>query len=254
LASDESSIDSDEAALVEAQQSLDAATLVSPISGTVETVAMAAGDSVSSGSSSDGITVVDWGSYEVSGTLTTTEAQAVAVGQDAQITVDGVSGTLEGKVTRVGPVDDDDSSYTYPVVIAITSTTSKMADGATANVVVDLSKVTGVTVVPTSAVHTSAANDSYVYLDQAGKEVERKVTVGLVGDVDTQITAGLSAGAEIVLANRSEAVPSSSTNTTSTRGLTRDTGGFTGIGGVNTGGGGFGGTGGPPSGGAAGPG
>jgi RND family efflux transporter MFP subunit len=250
LASDQSTIDSDEAALARASQSLDEATLVSPISGTVEEVDIAAGDSVTSGSSTYAVTIVDWGSYEVTGTLTTTQAQAVTVGQDAQITVDGVAGAMDGKVTRVGPVDESDSSYTYPLIVTITSPTAKMADGSEAHAVIDLKKVDGALVVPTSAVHTSAANDSYVYLDEAGKEVRQKVTTGLVGDVYTQIASGLELGDVIVLANPSEAVPSSSTNTTSTaKTLGGSSGGFTGGAGRFAGpGGGIGGTGGPPTG------
>jgi HlyD family secretion protein len=246
LASDQATIDSDEASLVEAEQSFDAAFLVSPISGTVEEVDLAAGDSVTPGSSTYAVTIIDWGSYQISGTLTTADAQEVAVGQDAQITVDGVNGTFHGKVTRVGPVDDDDSSDTYPVIVAITSATTQMADGASVTAVIDVAEVSGAVVVPTSAVHTSATDDSYVYLDEAGKEVRQKVTVGLVGDVYTQITSGLSAGTVVVLANPSEAVPSSSTNTSSTdKTLAGSSNGFTGtFGGTRGGtGGGFAGAG-----------
>jgi multidrug efflux pump subunit AcrA (membrane-fusion protein) len=254
LAADEAAIDSDEASLAEARQSLDGATLVSPISGTVEAVDMAAGDVVSSASSTYSVTVVDWGSYEVSAALTTTEAQKVAVGQEAQVTVDGVTGAMEGKVTRVGPVDDSDSSYTYPLIVTITSPAAKMAEGSQAHAEIDLENVNAALVVPTSAVHTSAAKDSYVELDKSGKEVRQNVTTGAVGDVYTQITSGLRLGEVVVLANPAEAVPSSSTNTTSTvrapggsAGAFAVTGGrFGGAGG----GGGGGGSGGAPPGGA----
>jgi multidrug efflux pump subunit AcrA (membrane-fusion protein) len=253
LAADEATIDSDEASLAEAEQSLDGASLVSPISGTVEAVDMAASDPVSSDSSAYAVTVVDWGSYEVSATLTTTEAQKVVVGQDAQVTVDGVTGAMEGKVTRVGPVDDSDSSYTYPLIVTITSPATKMAEGSEAHATIDLDNVSGALVVPTSAVHTSAAKDSYVDLDKAGKEVRQSVTTGVVGDAYTQISSGLRLGEVVVLANPAEAVPSSSTNTTSTeRAPGGSTSAFAGTGGRfgGAGGGGGGGTGGAPPAGA----
>jgi HlyD family secretion protein len=69
-------------------------------------------------------------------------------------------------------------------------------------------------VVPTSAVRTTSTNNSYVIVLQAGKQTDKKVTVGVVGGIYTQITAGITKGATVVLANLSQAVPSSSTNST----------------------------------------
>jgi trimeric autotransporter adhesin len=230
--------------VVKAQQSLDAASLVSPISGTVESVNLAGGDTVTAGSTSETITIVDWGSYEVSGTLTTAQAEEVKDGQVALIAVDGVTGTFEGKVTRVGPVEDDDSTYSYPVIIALTSPTTEkeLADGSTAQVSIDLARASGVVVVPTSAVHTSGSHGSYVYLDRGGQEVRKKVTVGLVGSTYTQVTSGVTQGTVVVLADPSEAVPSSSNDTTSTkRTFGGTTGGFAGPGDFSGGGSGSGG-------------
>jgi trimeric autotransporter adhesin len=216
LASDEATIDNDKATLVNAQQSLAAATLVSPVSGTVESVGLMVGDSVSAGSTSNAITVVDWNSYEVTATLTTNQVQDVKVGQPAQVTVDGTSGTLQAKVTRVGPVEESGSSYTYPVIVTVTSSTGQLAAGSAAQTVIDLSQANDTVVVPTSAVHTTSTG-SYVYLDKAGKEVRQTVKMGLVGDVYSQITSGLTQGQVVVLADPSESVPSSSTNSTSNR-------------------------------------
>jgi multidrug efflux pump subunit AcrA (membrane-fusion protein) len=71
-------------------------------------------------------------------------------------------------------------------------------------------------VVPTSAVHSSAAGDAYVITLRSGREMNTNVKVGVVGDIYTQITSGLSAGTQVVLANRSEPVPSSSSNSAGT--------------------------------------
>ena len=85
--------------------------------------------------------------------------------------------------------------------------------------------------VPTSAVHTTTTGSSYVMTLTSGQDVRTPVKVGVVGDVYTQITSGLSAGTQVVLANKSEAVPSSSSNSTNTFR------GFGGAGGLPTGGG-----------------
>jgi RND family efflux transporter MFP subunit len=242
LASDESTIDSDQASVVEAEQSLAEARLVSPIDGTVETVGLTAGGSVSAGSSSDAITIVDWQSYEVNASLTTSQVEAVKVGQTAQITVDGVGGTLEAKVTQVGPASESDSTYVYPVVMTVTSEVGSIPSGSSAQATIQLAEAQDVLVVPTSAVHTAGTSDSYVYVLQKGEEVRRSVKVGLVGTVYTQVTSGLQKGAIVVLADPSEAVPSSSSNSTSFS-STRGRGSF------NSGSGGPGGSGAPSGGG-----
>ncbi len=216
LAGDEATIDNDKATLVNAQQALAAAILVSPVAGTVESIGMAVGDTVSAGSTSSTITIVDWNSYEVTATLTNSQVQDVKVGQPAQVTVDGTSQTLQGTVTRVGPVQESSSSYTYPVIVTVTSSTGQLAAGSAAQTVIDLSQADNTAVVPTSAVHTTGTG-SYVYVDKAGQEVRQTVKTGLVGDVYTQITSGLTQGQVVVLADPSESVPSSSTNSTSNR-------------------------------------
>ncbi|HLI55344.1 MAG TPA: hypothetical protein VKU88_13540, partial [Acidimicrobiales bacterium] len=56
-------------------------------------------------------------------------------------------------------------------------------------------------------------------VDQNGKEVQRKVRVGLVGPVYTQIESGIAVGETVVLADASLPVPASSTNPSALRGL-----------------------------------
>jgi RND family efflux transporter MFP subunit len=211
LASDQATIDSDEAAVARADESLAAATLVSPIAGSVAAVTLTPGQSVGAGSASFAVTIVNSSDWEMTADLTTTEVQQAATGQAAAITVDGAPGALSGQVTRVGPVTLSSSSYNYPVVITITSPVGQMPAGASAHATIDLAEAGNTLVVPTSAVHTTAPGSSYVYLDQAGREVRRGVHTGLVGAVYTQITSGLSAGQVVVLADPSQAVPASST-------------------------------------------
>ncbi|MGH2717562.1 MAG: efflux RND transporter periplasmic adaptor subunit, partial [Actinomycetota bacterium] len=240
LATDQASIDSAEASLVEAQQSMDDAQLSSPITGTVASVNLTAGQSVSAGSTSDTIVVVNSGSFQATSSLTSNQVAEVNVGDTAQVTVDGASGTLAGTVSRVGPVNASSSSITYPMVVALSSTTPGAANGATARVSVDVAQATDALVVPTSAVHTTAVNRAYVLELSGGQETEKVVGVGVVGSVYTQITSGITKGTTVVLADYSQSVPSSSSNTTRTFG---GAGGLTG-GTFRVGGGGGGFTGG----------
>lgn len=230
LASDQAAIDSDEASLIEAQESLADAQLTSPISGTVVSVGLAVGESVTAGSTSDAIMVLNSGSYQVTGTLTSTEASEVKVGDKVQVRVAGLVGTLAGTVARVGPVDASSTSYTYPVVVALPAGSHGIASGSSAQLVVTLEVAHAVRAVPTSAIHSTTHGD-YLEVLEAGQESRRPVDIGIVGAEYTQVTTVLPNDTQVVLANLGEVVPSSSTDTSSSSlfsGAGPTTGGFTG--------------------------
>lgn len=230
LASDQASIDSAEASLIKAQQNLADAQLTTPISGTVAAVNLAAGQSVSAGSATDAITIVNSGSFQATATLTPTQANEVKVGDAAQVTVTGTTGTLDGTVARVGPVDTSSSSYTYPLVVALPAGSHGIASGSAAQITITLAEAKDTEVVPTSAVHRSDAG-SYVDVIKGDQAVRQVVQVGVVGAEYTQITSGLTPNAEVVLADLSQAVPSSSsTSSSSSRLLGGGGGGFPGAG------------------------
>ena len=105
LASDQATIDTDQANLVVAQQSLSDAVLTAPIPGTVVGVSLTANQSVSAGSSSDAVTIISAGTYEADATLSTAQVSELTDGDNAQATINGVNGTFEGTVTRIGPVE-----------------------------------------------------------------------------------------------------------------------------------------------------
>ena len=236
LATDQAAIDNDQATLVNAQQSLSSATLTAPISGTVGALTLSPGQGVSAGSTSSYVTVTNSGAYQATASLSTAQVGLVAVGDAVQVAVDGRSGTVGGTVTRVGPVAVSSSSYTYPLVVSLTGLSSGgIAGGSAAQVQVQVAHADDTLVVPTSAVHTSAPGRSYVIVLRSGKQIRTTVTKGVVGQLFTQITRGLSSGAVVVLADPSQPVPSSSTNSSTTFGR-----GFGGAGFV-VGGGGFGG-------------
>ena len=239
LASDQGSIDSATASLIEAQQALANAQLTSPVTGTVASVTLTVGQSVTAGSTSDAITIINSGSYQATASLTSTQAAEVKVGDQALVTVNGVAGTLTGTVTRVGPVNTNSSSYTYPLIVLLSGGSHGIAAGSTAQVQVVLHQVDNARAVPTSAVQT-IGNNSYVFVPASGQEARKKISVGIVGSIYTQVTGGVTKGTTVILANLSAPVPSSSTSS-STGGFG---GGFGGAGGAGFGGAGFGGAGG----------
>jgi len=213
IASDQAAIDTAQANLTEAQQSLKEATLTSPISGTVVSVAINSGDTVSAGSSTEIITILGTNSYELEATLDSSQIPSVKVGQPASVEVDGVDGTIDGTVSQVGPVQSGSSGYSYPVIVALpASTSSAMHSGSTGNVTITTGTESDVVAVPTSAVQ-SFGTSSYVVELSKGELTRKVIKVGMVGDTYTQVDSGLSPGQSVVLVDYAEAVPSSNTNT-----------------------------------------
>jgi hypothetical protein len=86
--------------------------------------------------------------------------------------------------------------------------------------------VGNVLAVPTSAVQ-SLGTRSYVETLSDGTLARKVITVGMVGDVYTQVLSGLHAGESVVLADYAAPVPSSNTDTL---------GGLAGFGGAGFGG------------------
>jgi hypothetical protein len=211
IASDQAAIDTAEADLTEAQQALDEATLTSPISGTVVSVGINVGDTVSAGSSTEIVTIIGTRSYEVQATLDSSQIPLVKTGQSATVEVDGVDGTLAGTVSQVGPVQSTSNGYTYPVIIALPSSSGGLYSGSTANVVISTGEVSHVVAVPTSAVQTLGARSFVLELSQ-GQLTRKFIKIGMVGVVYTQVDSGLSPGDSVVLVDYADAVPSSNTN------------------------------------------
>jgi multidrug efflux pump subunit AcrA (membrane-fusion protein) len=212
IASDQAAIDTAQANLTEAQQSLDEATLTSPITGTVVSVGINVGDTVSANSSTEIITIIGTKSYEVQATLDSSQIPLVKTGQPSTVEVDGVDGALEGTVSQVGPVQSTSSGYSYPVIVSLPNTNSQIYSGSTANLNISTGEVSRVVAVPTSAVQ-SLGSTSYVLELVKGQLTRKVIKVGMIGNTYTQVLSGLTLGQSVVLVDYSEAVPSSNTNT-----------------------------------------
>ncbi|HEY3609307.1 MAG TPA: HlyD family efflux transporter periplasmic adaptor subunit [Pseudonocardiaceae bacterium] len=252
IAADQASVDAANAQLAAAQQNLAAATLVSPIAGTVADVTMTAGQNASANSTTAHIMVVGPGEDEVMTAVNDTSVGQVKPGQPAMITPDGVTKPIAGKVTSIGALGSTTSggSASYPVTITLDPTSQPLFNGATASVAITLGTAQAPVTVPTSAVQTLGPF-SIVSKMVNGKPTTTRVTLGVVGATVTQITSGLKAGDEVMLANITEPMPTS--GNTNARAFVGGGGRAAFAGGGGGGGGGFtGGGGGGGGGGAAG--
>jgi HlyD family secretion protein len=241
IAADQAAVDAANAQLAAAQQNLAAATLVSPITGTVADVTITAGQNASANSTTAHIMIVGPGEDEVTTAVSDTSVGKVKPGQPATVTPDGATKPIAGKVTSIGALGSTTSggSASYPVTITLDPTSQSLFNGATASVAITLGTARAAVTVPTSAVQT-LGQFSVVSTMVNGKPTTTRVTLGVVGATVTQITSGLKAGDEVMLANITEPMPTS--GNTNVRGLT-GRGNFGGGGGFTGGGAGGGGAG-----------
>jgi multidrug efflux pump subunit AcrA (membrane-fusion protein) len=205
LASDQATVDTDDANLLTAQQSLAEATLTSPISGTVGAVNISKGDQTNGGVSTAAVTIVTQHTFEAEGLVSPTQVPALAVGDAVGVTVDGRPSAIAGHVTRIGPVDPT-LGFQYPVVVALPAGIPRLFTGSLCQMTVIVHVAKRTLAVPTSAVHTSHGR-SYVTVLRAGRAHRQSVAVGLVGSQETQILSGLRPGSQVVLATLTRPLP-----------------------------------------------
>lgn len=218
IGADQAQIDVDQANVAVAMQNLSAAILTSPISGTVASVSMTRGQSVSANATGSSITILGPGQYEVSTTIGLSLIDQLEVGDETSVTVNGITTPLTGKVAAVGvlAIAATSGNVTYPVTILLDATAETLYAGSGASVTITLHRVADVLTVPTSAVHTAGGQHSVTVLTN-GAEQTVVVQVGAVGTDLTQITSGLTAGQQVVLANLDQ--PLTSTTTSGAGGL-----------------------------------
>jgi multidrug efflux pump subunit AcrA (membrane-fusion protein) len=222
LAADQQAVDAAAADVAVSEQALNQATIGSPIDGTVVAVNLNVGDTVSAASSSANIVVQGDGGYEVATTVSVDRVGQVAVGQGATLVPDGGHRPFAGKVAYVSVVPTTSSTTsgatsTYLVIVGLDKSDASLENGSTGTVSIVTGSAAAALAVPTSAVTTFGNRHTVEVLD--GGTIRRvAVTVGAVGDTWTEIKSGLSAGEQVVLANASEPLPSSATQSVTQNG------------------------------------
>jgi macrolide-specific efflux system membrane fusion protein len=256
--------------LTDAQTAVSAASLTSPIAGTVAQVNIAIGDKLgnttSAGASSSGssggavssssaagsgassssstaqIVVISTTSWVVSASVGSADLPQLRKGLQAEITPTGSATKVFGIVDSVGIIAASSSSgsgsASFPVTITVTGSPKGLYAGGAADVSIIVKQVENLLTVPTNAVHTENGK-TVVHQMTNGTQVSTPVKVGTTYGAVTQILSGLKAGDKVVGTTfRLGGNPAGGTRSR--------LGGGTGGGGGGYGGGGFGG---PPAGG-----
>jgi multidrug efflux pump subunit AcrA (membrane-fusion protein) len=226
LAADQAKIDAAQAQLAVAQQNLQAATLTSPIAGTIASVTVVAGQAVTASPTTGEFTVVSLGAEQATVDVGATQIPQVHVGERATVTPDGTPTPVAGHVSAVNIYGTTSSagSTSYPVTIALDGSLTNASVGENASVTIITNEVGNVLTVPTSAIQRTGTRSSVDTLHN-GTPSTVPVTVGAIGTTTTQIKSGLKAGDVVVLATVSAPVPASNSNSFLVRRLTGGAGG-----------------------------
>ena len=202
--------------------------------GTGSTGTGSTGTGSSSDSSSSFVTIDNLASLQVVAGFAEADAASIALGQGATVTLAALPDTeVAGTVVAISPTSTVVSNVvTYDVTIGLVGTPSTVRDGMTADVSIIVDIARNVLELPNAAI-TTVGTTSTVQLVQGSSTVTTDVTVGLVGESDTQITSGLKSG---------DKVQEASATSTGAAGAATSTGsGFGGLGGgAGFGGGGTG--------------
>jgi multidrug efflux pump subunit AcrA (membrane-fusion protein) len=184
------------------------ATLRATIDGTVTTVDLTKGQSVTAGGagsgsdssgSSDQVDLQSAKSFLVDATVDDTEVSQVKKGQTAAITPDGATFPVTGTVTSVSAVPSSSSGVvSFPIVVTVTGDPTGVYSGASATVAITTEKVPNVLEIPTLAI-TYTGSKATVEVSANGHTSTRTITAGTSYGLETQVLSGVNAGEKVVV-------------------------------------------------------
>ncbi len=208
----EEDIASAQAAVDAAQASLDHATLLAPFTGTITDVNISSGDLVSSGDAA--FRIDDLASLFIDLSVSEVDLASLEVGQPALVEFDAIPDKeYTGEVVEIGMVGTNSQGVVnYPVTVKITNADADIRPGMTATVTITTDQRQNVLMVPNRAIRNSGGQQTVTVLFE-GEQIPVTVTVGLVGDLMSEVTSSqLREGDTVVLNGTSTATTSSTTS------------------------------------------
>lgn len=197
-------------ALQQAEDTLSDYTVRAPFAGTLAGVSLHTGDTASNGSTVATIVTTQ----ELADlSLNEVDAAKVTAGQKVTLTFDAISDlTLTGQVADVSPLGTvSQGVVSYDVKIAFDTQDSRVKAGMTVNADIQTAVHQDVLVVPASAIKTSGGVTSVAIFNPAIANTggtsgvasliaptNVPIVVGISDDTNTEVTAGLTAGEQVV--------------------------------------------------------
>lgn len=212
-----------QAAYTRAEKNLNDATIEAPMDGTIVGTPLKAGQTISTGLSSQMIiaTIADLSRMEIYLSVDETDIAGISIGQEVTFTVDAYTDrTFSGKVSSIakgtkGNMGTTSSSVVYyKVKVEVDKDQVKdLLPTMTARASIHGRQVKDALLVPLTAIHSDSGS-TFVYIIKDGKPVRQTVETGITGGSNIQILKGLEEGQELVV---SGSVDNSSSKSQSTR-------------------------------------
>jgi macrolide-specific efflux system membrane fusion protein len=160
-----------------------------------------------SGTQAPGITLLPQGDLEVLANFAEADAARIQVGDPARVTFAALAGASSpGTVVAVDEVATTgaNSLVTYGVRVRISDPPTGVREGMTASITVTVDEVADVLFLPPGVVTERDGEAFVLRLLADGTTEEVQVTLGLKGDLGTQIQSGLSPEDTVVVPEAEE--------------------------------------------------
>jgi HlyD family secretion protein len=224
MASAENRIDQARAALVGARDNLGKTTIVAPIGGVVTRLAVEEGEVAVIGTMNNPgtvlLTIADLAEIEATMEVDETDIPAIRIGQKAKITIDAYpKREFEGTVTEVGssPMQKSLSggstseSIDFEVKVRLASPPDRLKPGLSASATITTGEKSNALSIPIQALAlrekerekekagTKPKDEEGVFVVQAGKVKFVPVITGMAGEMEVEVSSGLSGGEEVIV-------------------------------------------------------
>ncbi|MBC7414981.1 MAG: efflux RND transporter periplasmic adaptor subunit [Herminiimonas sp.] len=203
----QANVDSAKAALDVTQKSLSDTVVRAPLAGLVSNRTVQPGEKVSIDFHL--LDVVDLRRMEMEAAVPTGDIQRVALGQEVQVRIEGLTKPIIGKVARINP-STQAGSRSIIVYVTIDNPDGLLRVGMFGEAQLTLVKRSAVLSLPTSAIQT-VGGAAFAYAIENGVLVQKPLTLGITGDDGeggaVEVTAGLVEGARIVRNNLGTLLP-----------------------------------------------
>lgn len=204
-----------------AQLALDYATVTAPISGTITKVNADEGSYASASAPLFEIANVD--TLEVSTGMNEQNVSKIKTGQEVLIKINSVSDKwISGTINEISSVMDS-TTKNYPIKITLKNQDERLVAGMYAEIEVVVDHADNALVIPVDAIVYKGEQPVVYTMQQDGTVKETKITLGLNDGNSYVVTAGLTAGDQIVIKGNSDLVDGEAVTVRVIDGVEQDT-------------------------------